>query len=114
MDNKKEEAMLFLLKGGMDKHEAEEFLDGRKVLTQYMQLPSSDALKIMNKMRSFSMLSGPVRFYIAITKENEQRLINLVSESCNKEIITGSVDPSKGTVSSFSSPFLGIDKSKIN
>ncbi len=87
----KEEGMELLTAGGMSQEEAEKFLDGRPVVTKGLQLPPDQALALMNRMSEFGMFTGPVRFYVVVTEDNEQRLHDMVSEG-GKPIVEANFD----------------------
>ena len=81
MSAKKDEGMKILLDHGMNEEEATKFLDGRKVMVKGLQLPALEALDLMNKMAEFGVFTGPVRFYVVISEDNERRLMDLIEST---------------------------------
>ncbi|KKN02305.1 hypothetical protein LCGC14_1118940 [marine sediment metagenome] len=81
MNVNKDEEMKMLLDHGMNEEEAAKFLDGRDVIVKGLQLPALEALSLMNKMAEFGIFTGPVRFYVVISEDNEQRLMDLVEST---------------------------------
>lgn len=123
----KEEGMKMLLDHGMDEEEAKKFLDGRKTMTKGLQLPAQEALALMNKMAEFGMFTGPVRFYIVLAEDNEQRLIDLIESTGHpvaKEARFDLADIGKDPIGDYSrqmsdgyagtADFEGVDPSKLN
>lgn len=92
MSMSKTESMKMLLDHGMDQKEADKFLDGRKVTTKGLQLPAEQALDLMNQMSKYGMFTGPVRFFVVITEDNEQRLLDLLNSTGNEVAIEGRFD----------------------
>ncbi len=81
-----------LLDRGMDEEEAKKFVDGRKVITKGLQLPPDQALELMTEMSKYGILHGPVRFFVVITEDNEQRLLELIKSTFgDTPLILGSV-----------------------
>ena len=127
MSTKKEEGMKMLLDHGMNKEEAVKFLDGRKVMTKGLQLPAQEALALMNKMAEFGMFTGPVRFFIVVAENNEQRLLDLLNSTGHDVALEGrfnTADMGKDPIGDYSrqvadgysgsSDFEGVDLSKMN
>lgn len=81
MTTSKEKNLKMLLDHGMDRKEAEKFLDGRNVITKGLQLPAEHALELMNKISKYGMFTGPVRFFVVIAEDNEQRLLDLLNST---------------------------------
>ncbi len=92
MSMNQEEALKALLDRGMNPDEAERFLDGRRVKTKGLQLPPDQALDLMNQMSQFGILTGPVRFFIVLTEDNEQRLLDLLTTTGSEVALEGRFD----------------------
>lgn len=92
MTTNEEKNMKMLLERGMDQKEAGKFLDGRNVITKGLQLPAEHALELMNQMVKYGMFTGPVRFFVVIAEDNEQRLLDLLNSTGEDVAVEGRFD----------------------
>lgn len=123
----REEGMKMLLDHGMSKKEAVKFLTSNKIKTKGLQLPAQEALALMNKIAEYGIFAGPVRFFVMVTEENEQRLLDLLNSTGHEVAFEGGFDThdmSKDPIGDYSrriqsgyagtADFEGIDPSKLN
>ncbi len=81
---------------GMDEGEAKKFLARNcQIVTKGIQLPPHQAFRILEQMTKFGVLAGPVRFFIAVSKDNEQRLMELITSLAGPPILEGTFKPSE-------------------
>lgn len=87
----KEEGMELLLEAGVDPEEALKILESKsgELVTKGLQLPGQDAARLIAEISKFGLFSGPMRFFVLISKDNEQRLLDLLSSTGKEPIIGG-------------------------
>jgi hypothetical protein len=89
-----EESVKELTDQGMDEGEARKFLaKDCKVITRGIQLPARHALELLNELTDFGVLAGPVRFFMVTSKDNAQRLLDVVSSIGGPPIVEGTFKP---------------------
>lgn len=90
----REEAMEMLLQQGMEKEEAERLVGAKagELVTKGLQIPSDQAARLVGSISKFGAFSGPMRFFVLITKENEQRLLDLLSSTGKESVVAGEFD----------------------
>ncbi len=95
MSMSKEEAMEMLIERGMEETEAKKFMGAKagELITKGLQLPADQALDIMIEMSRYGVLTGPVRFYIVVTKDNEQRLLDELKVTGEEPIVLAAIKP---------------------
>lgn len=125
----KEEGMELLLEAGVDPEEALKILESKEgeLVTKGLQIPAQDAARLVKEISKFGMFSGPMRFFVLISKDNEQRLLDLLSSTGKEPVIGGEfavADMGKDPIGDYakqiqdgfsgSAEFEGIDPKLVN